>query len=101
MRLKGGPLKAKLFNNSPKVQLPTTVCWLLSGIPPGRGSGNVRRIVIEAETAGDSSSLFRLKIDGHLIGAGLRAGQVRLLLREVLNRISSRRRSARTAAARA
>ena len=59
------------------------------------------RIVIEAKTAGDSSSLFRLKVDGHLIGEGLRVGQVQLLLREVLDRIRPRRPSARTAAARA
>jgi hypothetical protein len=37
------------------------------------------RIVIEAETAGDSGSLFR-QVDGHLIGEGLRVGQVKLLL---------------------
>jgi hypothetical protein len=57
------------------------------------------RIVIEAEKSGDSRSLFRLQIDGHLIGKGLTMGQAQLLLREVLDR-SPRGQRARTAAAR-
>ena len=48
------------------------------------------RIVIEAETSGDSGSLFRLQVDGHLIGEGLRVGQVQLLLGELLDRINTR-----------
>jgi hypothetical protein len=46
------------------------------------------RIVIEAEKSGDSRSLFRLQVDGHLVREGLRAGQVQVLLRELLDRIS-------------
>jgi hypothetical protein len=57
------------------------------------------RIVIEAEKSGDSRSLFRLQIDGNLIGKGLTLGQAQLLLREVLDR-SPRGQRARTAAAR-
>ena len=49
------------------------------------------RIVIEAENSGDSRSLFRLQVDGHLIGEGLRVGQVQLLLGELLDRINPRR----------
>jgi hypothetical protein len=59
------------------------------------------RIVIEAETSGDSRSLFRLQVDGHLIGKGLTVAQVQLLLREVLNRIIPRRPRTRRAAAQA
>ncbi len=59
------------------------------------------RIVIEAEKSGDSRSLFRLQVDGHLIGEGLRVGQVQLLLRELLDRINPRRPRTRRAAARA
>ncbi len=59
------------------------------------------RIVIEAENSGDSRSLFRLQVDGHLIGEGLRVGQVQLLLRELLDRINPRRPRMRRAAARA
>jgi hypothetical protein len=57
------------------------------------------RIVIEAEKSGDSRSLFRLQVDGNLIGKGLTLGQAQLLLREVLDR-SPRGQRARTAAAR-
>jgi hypothetical protein len=56
------------------------------------------RIVIEAEPSGDSRSLFRLQVDGHLIGQGLTVGQVQLLLREVLDRINPPRPRARKAA---
>ncbi len=59
------------------------------------------RIVIEADTSNDSRSLFRLLVDGHLIGQGLTAAQVRLLLKEVLDRINPRRARTRTATARA
>jgi hypothetical protein len=59
------------------------------------------RIVIEAEKSGDSRSLFRLQVDGHLIGKGLTMGQAQLLLREVLDRSYPRGPSARRATARA
>jgi hypothetical protein len=58
------------------------------------------RIVIEANTSGDSRSLFRLLVDGHLIGEGLTGAQVRLLLREVLDRFNPGRPRMRRAAAR-
>jgi hypothetical protein len=58
------------------------------------------RIVIEAEKSGDSGSLFRLQIDGHLIGKGLTVGQAQLLIREVLDRSNPRRPRARRATAR-
>jgi hypothetical protein len=57
------------------------------------------RIVIEAETPGGSHSLFRLLVDGHLIGEALTVGQVQVLLREVLDRISPHRMHMRRAAA--
>jgi len=56
------------------------------------------RIVIEAEKPGDSRSLFRLQVDGHLIGKGLTVGQAQLLLREVVDRINPRRPRTRRAA---
>jgi hypothetical protein len=59
------------------------------------------RIVIEAEKSGDSRNLFRLQVDGHLIGKGLTVGQVQFLLREVLDRSNPHRPRARRAAARA
>jgi hypothetical protein len=46
------------------------------------------RIVIEAERSGDSRTLFRLQVDGHLIRKGLTVGHVQVLLRELLDRIS-------------
>jgi hypothetical protein len=59
------------------------------------------RIVIEAERSGDSRTLFRLQVDGHLIREGLTVGQVHVLLRELLDRISPPRPHTRKAAARA
>jgi hypothetical protein len=59
------------------------------------------RIVIEAEKSGDSRSLFRLQIDGHLIGKGLTVGQAQLLLGEVLDRSNTLGPRARRATARA
>jgi len=56
------------------------------------------RIVIEAEPSGDSRSLFRLQVDGHLIGEGLTVGQIQVLLREVLDRINPRPTRTRRAA---
>jgi hypothetical protein len=46
------------------------------------------RIVVEADASDVSRSLFRLQVDGHLIGEGLRVGQVRLLLNEIFDRIN-------------
>jgi hypothetical protein len=57
------------------------------------------RLVIEAEKSGDSRSLFRLQVDGHLIGKGLTVGQAQLLLREVLDRSNPRSPPARRTAA--
>jgi hypothetical protein len=59
------------------------------------------RLVIEAEKSGDSRGLFRLVVDGHVIGKGLTVGQAQLLLREVLDRSNPSRPRARRAAARA
>jgi hypothetical protein len=55
-----------------------------------------KRIVIEAESPGDSRSLFRLEVDRHLIGEGLTAAQVHLLLGEVLDRVTLPRRHEET-----
>jgi hypothetical protein len=44
-------------------------------------------IVIEAETPGDSRTLFRLRIDDKVIGEKLTAAQVHLLVGEILERI--------------
>jgi hypothetical protein len=58
------------------------------------------RIVIEADTSDVSRSLFRLLVDGHLIAEGLTGAQVRLLIGQVLNRITPRRQRTRTAISR-
>jgi hypothetical protein len=58
------------------------------------------RIVIEAETSGNSRGRFRLQVDGHLIGEGLTVRQVQLLLREVLDRNNPHRPRTRTTEAR-
>jgi hypothetical protein len=58
------------------------------------------RIVIEAERSGTSRTLFRLQVDGHLVREGLRAGQVQVLLRELLDRISPPRPRTKKAAGR-
>jgi hypothetical protein len=57
------------------------------------------RIVIEAETPGDSRSLFQIQVDGLLIGKALTMGQVQVLLREVVDRINPRRTYMRRVAA--
>jgi hypothetical protein len=48
----------------------------------------MRLIVIEAETPGDSRTMFRLRIDKELIGEGLTAAETRNLVGEVLERIA-------------
>jgi hypothetical protein len=48
----------------------------------------MRLIVIEAETPGDSRTMFRLRIDKHIIGEGLTAAQTHLLVGEILDRIA-------------
>ena len=48
----------------------------------------VRQIVIEAETPGDSRTMFRLCIDASSIAEGLTAVQAHVLLGEILERIA-------------
>ncbi len=48
----------------------------------------VRQIVIEAETPGDSRTMFRLRIDASLIAEDLTAVQAHLLVGEILERIA-------------
>jgi hypothetical protein len=48
----------------------------------------MRLIVIEAETPGDSRTMFRVRIDKDLIGEGLTAVQTHLLVGEALERIA-------------
>jgi hypothetical protein len=47
----------------------------------------VRQIVIEAETPGDSRTMFRLRIDANPIAKGLTAVQAHILVAEILERI--------------
>jgi len=47
----------------------------------------VRQIVIEAETPGDSRTMFRLRIDANPIAEGLTAVQAHILVAEILERI--------------
>jgi hypothetical protein len=47
----------------------------------------VRQIVIEAETPGDSRTMFRLRIDANPIAEGLTAAQAHILVAEILERI--------------
>jgi hypothetical protein len=47
----------------------------------------VRQIVIEAETPGDSRTMFRLRIDAKPIAEGLTAVQAHILVAEILERI--------------
>jgi hypothetical protein len=46
------------------------------------------KITIEAETPGDSASLFQVRIDDKRVGEHLTAAQAHLLIGEVLNRIA-------------
>ena len=48
----------------------------------------VRQIVIEAETPGDSRTMFRLRIDASSIAEGLTAVQAHVLVGEILERIA-------------
>jgi hypothetical protein len=48
----------------------------------------VGRIVIEAETPGDSRTMFRLRIDASVIAEGLTAVQAHVLVGEILERIA-------------
>ena len=48
----------------------------------------VRQIVIEAETPGDSRTMFRLRIDASAIAEGLAAVQAHVLVGETLERIA-------------
>jgi hypothetical protein len=45
-------------------------------------------ILIEAQTPGDSSTLFRLRIDGKTVGENLTAVQTHLLIGEILERVA-------------
>jgi hypothetical protein len=47
-----------------------------------------RQIVIEAETPGDSRTMFRLRIDADLISEDLTTAQAHLLVGEILERIA-------------
>jgi hypothetical protein len=48
----------------------------------------VKRIIIEAETPGDSRTMFRLILDDKVVGENLTAAQAHLLIGEVLDRIT-------------
>ena len=45
------------------------------------------KIILEPETADDNRTMFRLRIDAKLIGAGLTAVQAHVLIGEILERI--------------
>jgi hypothetical protein len=45
-------------------------------------------ICIQAETPGDSASLFRLLIDQKIVGESLTAAQAHLLVGEILGRVA-------------
>jgi hypothetical protein len=48
----------------------------------------LRQIVVEAETVGDSRTMFRLRIDATVIAEGLTAAQAHLLVGEILDRFT-------------
>jgi hypothetical protein len=48
----------------------------------------LRQIMVEAETAGDSRTMFRLRIDANVIAEGLTAAQAHLLVGEILDRFT-------------
>src|SRR6202042_2657642 len=48
----------------------------------------LRQIVVETETAGDSRTMFRLRIDSNVIAEGLTAAQAHLLVGEILDRFT-------------
>ncbi|HYC26163.1 MAG TPA: hypothetical protein VEC58_09020 [Roseiarcus sp.] len=45
-------------------------------------------ILIEAQSPGDSSTLFRLRIDEKIVGENLTAAQTHLLIGEILERVA-------------
>ena len=53
-----------------------------------RGRTMLRQIVVEAETPGDSRTMFRLRIDANLIAKDLTTAQAHLLVGEILERIA-------------
>jgi hypothetical protein len=53
-----------------------------------RGRTMLRQIVVEAETPGDSRTMFRLRIDANLIAEDLTTAQAHLLVGEILGRIA-------------
>jgi hypothetical protein len=48
----------------------------------------ISRITIEAETPGDSRTMFRLRIDDKAIAEGLTSAQAHLLVGEALGRMT-------------
>ena len=48
----------------------------------------LRQIVVETETAGNSRTMFRLRIDANVIAEGLTAAQAHLLVGEILDRFT-------------
>ena len=48
----------------------------------------LRQIVVEAETPGDSRTMFRMRIDANLIAEDLTTAQAHLLVGEILERIA-------------
>jgi hypothetical protein len=44
-------------------------------------------ILIETQAPGDSSTMFRLRIDGKIVGENLTAVQTHLLIGEILERV--------------
>ena len=55
--------------------------------------GMVRQIVIEAETPGDSRTMFRLRIDATRVAGDLTAVQAHILVGEILERIAVPKRA--------
>jgi hypothetical protein len=55
----------------------------------------LRQIVVEAETIGDSRTMFRLRIDANVIAEGLTAAQAHLLVGEILDRFTLPKREDR------
>ena len=53
----------------------------------------VRQIVIEAETPGDSRTMFRLRIDATRVAGDLTAVQAHILVGEILERIAVPKRA--------
>ena len=52
------------------------------------GRAIIERIVIEAETPGDSRTMFRVRMDDLVLGENLTAAQAHLIVGEVLDRIT-------------